>query len=172
MEALESFVFVSHQTIYNYLSVRNKMPSVEFCVTCALALYVGTDRTACNKSVYLLYISKELHTIFPSVSLPDWHHIAPGIKIWSELCIGSLHIIFLTFICPCIASMFLKFNQQDATFSRSIYFYRLFYNSTEFHLIHGSSRQQYWFDNTWRSMYSFLLLMMGGGTAWNKYSNL
>jgi hypothetical protein len=38
---------------------------------------------------------------------------------------------------------------------------------TQFHLIHDSSRQQYWFDNTWRCMYSFVLLMMGGGTAWN-----
>jgi len=35
-----------------------------------------------------------------------------------------------------------------------------------FYLIHDSSRQQYWFDNIWRCMYSFVLLMMGGGTAW------
>jgi len=27
--------------------------------------------------------------------------------------------------------------------------------ATQFHLIHDSSRQQYWFDNTWRCMYSF-----------------
>ena len=25
-------------------------------------------------------------------------------------------------------------------------------------------------DNTWSCMYSYVLLMMGGGTAWNKYS--
>ena len=31
------------------------------------------------------------------------------------------------FICPCIASMSLKYNQQDATLSRSIYFYKLLY---------------------------------------------
>ena len=31
----------------------------------------------------------------------------------------------LTSICPCIASKYLKYNQQDATFSRSIYFYKL-----------------------------------------------
>jgi hypothetical protein len=37
----------------------------------------------------------------------------------------------------------------------------------EFHLIHDSSRQQYWFENTWRCMYSFALLIMGGETAWN-----
>jgi len=115
----------------------------------------------------------------------------------------------LTFICPCIASTSLKYNQQDATFSRSIFFYKLLYmfqavpapiirstklyiqrqvlsnqycclllpwmrwnyvrgwDGTPFHLIHDSSRQQYWFDNTWRCMYSFVLLMMGGGTAWN-----
>ena len=92
---------------------------------------------------------------------------------------------FLTFICPCIFSISLKYNQQDATFSRSIYFYKLLYifqavpppiirstklytqHTTTFHLIHDSSRQQYWFYNTWRCMYSFVLLMMGGGTAWN-----
>ena len=33
----------------------------------------------------------------------------------------------LTFIRPCIASIFLKYNQQDATFSRSIYFHKLLY---------------------------------------------
>jgi hypothetical protein len=32
--------------------------------------------------------------------------------------------VFLTFICPCIASISLKYNQQDATLSRSIYFYK------------------------------------------------
>jgi len=34
---------------------------------------------------------------------------------------------YLLFICPCIASISLKYNQQDATFSRSIYFYKLLY---------------------------------------------
>jgi len=34
---------------------------------------------------------------------------------------------FLTFICPCISSISLKYNQQDATFSRSIYFYKFLY---------------------------------------------
>jgi len=33
----------------------------------------------------------------------------------------------LTFICPCIASVSLRYNQQDATFCRSIYFYKLLY---------------------------------------------
>jgi len=32
--------------------------------------------------------------------------------------------------------------------------------------------KQYWFNNTWRCMYSFVLLMMGGGTAWNMQSDL
>ena len=112
---------------------------------------------------------------------------------------GSSH---LTFTCPCIASISLKYNQQDATFSRSVYFHKLLYLVSggssahhqehknvhtasgivkpillpaaivdemehKFHLIHDSSRQQYCFDNTWRCMYSFVLLMMGGGTAWN-----
>jgi hypothetical protein len=35
----------------------------------------------------------------------------------------------------------------------------------DFHLIHDSSREQYWFDNTCRCMYNFVLLMMGGGAA-------
>ena len=33
----------------------------------------------------------------------------------------------LTFICPCIASISLKYNQQYATFSRSIYSYKFLY---------------------------------------------
>ena len=33
----------------------------------------------------------------------------------------------LTFICPYIASISLKYNQEDATFSRSIYLYKLLY---------------------------------------------
>jgi hypothetical protein len=35
--------------------------------------------------------------------------------------------VFFTFICQCIASISLKYNQQDAKFSRSIYFYKLLY---------------------------------------------
>ena len=34
------------------------------------------------------------------------------------------------------------------------------WDGTQFHLIHDSSRQQYWFENTWRCMYNFVLLMM------------
>jgi len=33
----------------------------------------------------------------------------------------------MTFLCPCIARMSLKYNQKDATFSRSIYYYKLLY---------------------------------------------
>jgi hypothetical protein len=80
-----------------------------------------------------------------------------------------------------MASISLKYNRQDATFSRYIYFYKLLYmfqavsppiirstnlyiqhqalptntaaivdgmEFSEFHLIHDSNRQQYWFDNT------------------------
>jgi hypothetical protein len=84
----------------------------------------------------------------------------------------------------------LKYN-QDAKITWSIYFYNLLYNfqpvsppiirSTKLyiqrqvlsnHLIHDSSRQQYWLDNTWRCMYSFVLLMMSGETVWNMQSNL
>jgi hypothetical protein len=41
------------------------------------------------------------------------------------------------------------------------------WDGTAFHLIHDSSTQQYWFDNTRRCMYSFVLLMMDWGTTWN-----
>jgi hypothetical protein len=71
--------------------------------------------------------------------------------------------------------MCLKYNQQDATFSWSIYFNKLLYvfrsvpppiiRRTAFHLTLDRSRQQYWFDNTWRCMHSFVFLMMGGGTS-------
>ena len=37
------------------------------------------------------------------------------------------YLSFLTFICPCIAGISLKYNQKDATFSPSIYFYKLLY---------------------------------------------
>jgi hypothetical protein len=33
------------------------------------------------------------------------------------------------FICPCIASISLKYTQQDVTFSRSVYFYNLLHVS-------------------------------------------
>jgi len=36
-------------------------------------------------------------------------------------------LLNLTFICPCIGSISLKNNQQDAALSRSIYFYKLLY---------------------------------------------
>jgi len=75
----------------------------------------------------------------------------------------------------------LKYNQQDATFSRSIYFYKLFYTfqavpppiirSTKLYTLRQVLSNQYCcllqFHDTWPCMYSFVLLMMGGGTAWN-----
>jgi hypothetical protein len=36
-------------------------------------------------------------------------------------------IPILKFICPCIASISLKYHQQDATFSISVHFYKLLY---------------------------------------------
>jgi hypothetical protein len=36
-------------------------------------------------------------------------------------------MVSLTFICLCIANISLKYNQQDATPARSIYFYKLLY---------------------------------------------
>jgi hypothetical protein len=37
----------------------------------------------------------------------------------------NIYRSYLIFICLCIASISLKYNQQDATYSRSIYFYKL-----------------------------------------------
>jgi hypothetical protein len=34
-----------------------------------------------------------------------------------------------------------------------------------FHLIHGSSRQQYWFDDNLTLFVQFVLLIMSGGSA-------
>jgi len=53
-----------------------------------------------------------------------------SIKKWAKflvLPVVLLSIQILTFIYPCIASLSLKYNQQDAPFSRSIYFYKLLY---------------------------------------------
>jgi len=36
-------------------------------------------------------------------------------------------MVSLTFMCPCIANISLKYNQQDATLAHSIYFYKLLY---------------------------------------------
>ena len=63
---------------------------------------------------------------------------------------------FRPFLCPSSGA-------QKSTYSVR------YCQTMSFYLIHDSSRQQYWFDNTWRCMYSFVLLMMGGRTAWNMY---
>jgi hypothetical protein len=114
-----------------------------------------------------------------------------------------LHVNFigfiLTFVCPCIASVslryykyiprfldifisincstcFRRFLRPSSVAQNCTYSVRYCQTNTtatvgeitlQIHLIHYSSRQQYWFDNTWHCMYSFVLLMMGGGTAWN-----
>jgi len=89
----------------------------------------------------------------------------------------------------CLLLSWMRWNyQQDATFSRSIYFYKLLYmfqavsppisRSTKLYIQRQVLSNQYccllltWMrwnvvDNTWRCMYSFVLLMMGGETAWN-----
>ena len=94
----------------------------------------------------------------------------------------------LKFICPYIASISLKYNQQYATFSRSVYFYKLLYmfqavppriiRSTKLYIQRQVLWNRYcclllsWMGWNWvtshpRCMYNFVLLMMGGGTAWN-----
>jgi hypothetical protein len=106
---------------------------------------------------------------------------------------------YFTFVCPWIASMYLKYDRKNATFSRSIYFYKLLYmfqavpppifritklyiqrqvlsNHTAAYCYCGWDRTAcFWrflrqsseAQNTWRCMYSFVFLMMGGGTAKN-----
>ena len=51
-----------------------------------------------------------------------WRFALSTVKI-----IRRVDALSLTFICPCIGSISLKYNQQDATFSRSIYFYKFLY---------------------------------------------
>jgi len=59
--------------------------------------------------------------------------LAPRILRWPShilrICVPLTYINLwnLTFIYPCILSISLKYNQQDATFSRSIYFYKFLY---------------------------------------------
>jgi len=90
----------------------------------------------------------------------------------------------LIFICPCIANIIPIYNQQDATFLD------LFVSTDALHVSGGSSthHQEHtivhtasgivnqccclllsWmrWNSTWRCMYSYVLLMMGGGNAWN-----
>ena len=89
----------------------------------------------------------------------------------------------LIFICPCILNIIPNYNQQDATFldlfisTDALYFPG---GSSAYHQEHitahavpSHSRQQQaavLVDNTWRYMYSYVLLMMGGGAAWNMQS--
>ena len=65
--------------------------------------------------------------------------------------------------CTC----FRRFHHPTSGAQNCTYSVRYCQTNIAFHLIHDSSRQQYWFDNTWRCMYSFVLLVMGGGTVWN-----
>jgi len=48
-----------------------------------------------------------------------------SLQLLTECLRKQVNSLNLTFICPCIASISVKYNQQDATFSRSIYFYKL-----------------------------------------------
>jgi len=41
--------------------------------------------------------------------------------------LNTLFFYIYMYICPCITSISLKYNPQDATFSRSIYFYKFLY---------------------------------------------
>jgi hypothetical protein len=78
----------------------------------------------------------------------------------------------VTFICPCIANIIPNYNQQDATFLD------LFISTDPLHVSGGSSshHQEHinmytasgiaaLVDSMYSCMYSFVLLMMGGGTA-------
>jgi hypothetical protein len=62
---------------------------------------------------------------------PAWKMMFPWYSLTSNFVhakkLRNIQFINLTFVCPCIASISLKYNQQDATFSLSIYFYKLLY---------------------------------------------
>ena len=97
---------------------------------------------------------------------------------------------FLTFVCPCIASIFAEYNQQDATFlnlfisvRRSTCFRRGFPSSGAQNCAHSVRylSDQYCYlllfwlaagsniglTNTWRFICSFELLIMDGKPVWN-----
>ena len=91
-----------------------------------------------------------------------------------SVCVCGIRHPALAFICPCIASVSLKYNQPDATFSRSIYFYKLIYifqavpppiiRSTKLYIQPAAAGSSIGLTIP-DVVCSFVLLMMGGGTA-------
>jgi len=70
-----------------------------------------------HKNTVLIYVE---YFMIPHIS--KWRSVV----YTSEIYTANI-LVYWTFICPCIASISLKYNQQDAKFSRSIYFYKLLY---------------------------------------------
>jgi hypothetical protein len=86
------------------------------------------------------------------------------VKFSRSFYLYKLQYMFQAVFPPIIRSTKLYIQRQ--VLSKQYYCY-CGWDGREFRLIHDSSSQQYWFDNTWRCIYNFVLLMMGGGTAWN-----
>jgi len=72
---------------------------------------------------------KGLKECIKKLRLTEFRHLMTSLKSPAEGVSYKLMFccVFFTFICPFIASISLKYNQQDATFSQSIYFYKLLY---------------------------------------------
>jgi hypothetical protein len=85
-----------------------------------------TPRVMWNRKYYYRVHTKKPMKFILSQTNPIYIPHASTIYLRSIWVIIS-HLRILTFICPNIASIFLKHNQQDATFPRSIYFYKLLY---------------------------------------------
>jgi hypothetical protein len=90
-------------------------------------------RKVCILLVFLTYEHLELYRNWSSeLSLHmlrwSWINTSQSFKLnkKSVLRLSQLQAN-LTFICPCIVNISLKYNQQEATLSWSIYFYKFFY---------------------------------------------
>ena len=107
--------------------------------------------------------SKAVNVQMSVQRLPHGWYATAKNKIWT----------YLTFIRPCITKIFPNYNQQDATFLD------LFISTHALHVSGGSSthHQEHITLHTasgignqlvmYNQLYSYVLLMMGGGTEWN-----
>jgi hypothetical protein len=114
-----------------------------------------------------------IHYCLKTQSLKFWHsHSIPKSCRFHNL------VFFLTFMWPCIINVF-KHNQQDTTLHNGIYYHKCSICFRQF-LCPSSGAQNSiqsigylssfpcFLPLSWvGSVYSFELLMMGGGTAWN-----
>ena len=60
--------------------------------------------------------------------LAEFIPLCLGISVLLNMLLSNITTLYWrSYVCPCITGISLKYNQPDATFSRHIYFYKLFY---------------------------------------------